>query len=215
MSRFLNHLALSIFVSLVVMSCGVENKEQGLSDYNAIKPVFESALSEFNANKLPHERGLFLKGSVDISQEGNKINVTFKESNAESFKVFYLQVKEGRPTIDAFYIEDASILYLRKGLVVHANGNSENYVFSLKDFDVRNNPQVAKLNLTTEYTGYGLGFIDNVDPSLKTVCSCTCESTLVVDPDITCNSGGRGATSCSQGDGTVSCGGGYYACCNC
>ena len=215
MARFLNHLALIAFVVLLGFGCEGNEKEQYLSDYNSIKPVLELALAEFNADKLPHERGLLQRGSVDISQEDNKIKILFKEGSSESFQLFYLQVKDDRPTIPASFIEDAGVLFLRRGLVVHSIDKGENYLFTLEDFEVRGNSHLAKFDFKSEYAGYGLGFLDNVDPSLKTVCNCTCESVLVIDPDITCDSGGRGATSCSQGDCSVSCGDGYYACCNC
>lgn len=42
--------------------------------------------------------------------------------------------------------------------------------------------------------------------------SCTCKS--VLEDEAPCQSGGSGSTSCSQGDCSVSCGGGHYACCN-
>jgi hypothetical protein len=214
MSRSLNYLTLTFFVVLVGLSCGVDKKEQRLSDYNVIKPVFELALSEFNANKLAHERGLLLKGSVDISQEENQINILFEENNQEVFKLFYLQVKEGLSAIDELFIGDASILYLRRGLVVHDNSSGENYIFSLQDFDVRSNSHLAPLDFIAESGGYGLGLMDNIDPSLKLDCRCTCEDALVVDPE-PCDAGGPGSSQCSKGDCTVSCNSGFYSCCNC
>ena len=42
--------------------------------------------------------------------------------------------------------------------------------------------------------------------------SCTCES--VYEPEKDCQSGGKGAISCSQGDCSVTCGSENYACCN-
>jgi hypothetical protein len=214
MARFLNYLIIIALFVLVGFSCESNQKEQYLSDYNSIKPVLELALSEFNAGKLPNERGFLQRGSVDISQEENKIKILFEERNSESFQLFYLQVKEDRPTIDASFIEDAGVLFLRRGLVVHSNDNGENYLFTLEDFEARGNSHLAKLDFMTEYAGYGLGFLDNIDPSLKVSCNCTCESALVLDPE-PCDSGGPGSVSCSQGDCSVSCNGGYYSCCNC
>ncbi|MEH0007561.1 MAG: hypothetical protein V6Z82_02430 [Flavobacteriales bacterium] len=188
-----------------------------------------------DASQIRHP--IYLKGNFESWISKRDELVVFTET-AQAKHLFVLQ---GAKKQSQTSIKDGikSLLFLQHCFIVElANGNR--LYFGVSKPEEKSIYNRMTRNDKVSFTGVGYGFgvihrwIGKEDPSyadintasLKDASSGSLGGTLVtslsspVDADCgSCDSGGAGATSCSSWSGSmggcsISCGGGYYACCS-
>lgn len=191
---------------------------------------FDKYITEYNIGKLNHEKGQVLKGRVHLNVTSDKFLVLWVEDNAQPDYVFFLQpyasIKVNK------IIEKGQVLIMPDYFLINDFNKNENTILKVPNAvlpDIYN-----KINLATQYEGYGLvrsldeknyqllknqystlstrdeEFENDIKPKAK-----CCHPTI--DAGTTgchgCDAGGIGSTSCSAGGLSVTCYSGFYACC--
>lgn len=118
------------------------------------------------------------------------------------------------------------VLYLKHGLVlINQNSGEKFYLGVPKPEEEKNRKAIAsKINFDKNITGHGLIYGTMTPEDFKDGLNKLKEESSIIEyfnnsgnnRSSSCTNGGVGSTSCSNGgDGcSVSCGSGYYACCN-
>lgn len=195
----------------------------------------QTLISDFNEEKLPHQRGKWIRGFVYMrSTDDQSIHIFIEnESMTKSTALFNLQTNGLKDALFEEEIKNAELLYLHKELVVNDLDSEKRYYFALSGKD----GVFFKGKKGEEIYGYGLAsttiehagnaatqrggginiYTGNPgNPSVLDGCACLSND---IDMGLSCNSGGVGATSCSGNYGpngsscSVTCSGATYACC--
>lgn len=203
-----------LIVMFLVVSC--EDQEISQTKYLDLDN-FNSLITDTDGESYTGEVTSFVTDS-------NEIVIKLKGT----INKLYVLQKEETPDELNLNNEKSQIIYLRNALVINAVSSSQIYYLGVNNQageKIRHRVK-TKVNLSQELFGYGLAQMDisdfteydfqkykSVYQSLAKVSGKSID-TLMQE----CNSGGPGSSSCSYSDPSggcsVSCNGGYYACCD-
>jgi hypothetical protein len=163
---------------------------------------------------------------VTIKKSGKTGIVIYVHGGEELPKSYFFLERNQETQLENTNIENCNIVFHGKSLMLTSKGVTT--VFALQDErQFRNNDKDI-------FLGYGLGLSTNrqvldildeslTDPTFPDIFGLTCGCALN-GSNTPCKDGGTGSTECSISDSTyagvsgggcsVSCGSGYYACCN-
>ena len=202
-----------IFLVVLFNSCS-NNENQPLNNEATNSLDLKRLVEDYNNKEFRTIPAIYFEGNIDfgISDE-NLVLLIGNSGNYES--AFKIQLKEGQlqnlknlkaGNYQLGYLVNELILSNEKTTLYFALDNLEKKLsINSDEYDVAGIIKWKKDNLKTR-KNLALKVVDEE-------ASCTCVSVLEQNPP-TCHSGGPGATQCSQGECSVSCGSGHYACCN-
>jgi hypothetical protein len=235
MNKKLNlFLFFSFLLLSIVISC---KKEEPRVDYQ-IKNA-KQIVDNYNAGKLPHDKGELLEGNIYMRGTNDNKIVVFVESNDLANNLAYLiHIENSEYNFYEETVENAQIIFMKECLIINSINDSACFLFKLKNY--QNSNDINQITFSKNIVGYGIGkhigfseelSINNINTEgaastrggpgtpISFAVECTCEDGT---DSPQCESGGPGASSCSTSvtsGGTtescsVSCTGLYYACCD-
>jgi hypothetical protein len=164
--------------------------------------------------------------AINITEDGHVAAYVKNDKRYEN-TLFALQMKDKPSFKSPILLDNCNVVVGKNYFIFSSKKTGNQVVFKLAEAQIKG--ELSKTAITFE--GYGL--IKNVNPkeyrNMTTITkglfpaigayNCKCEENGSKSP---CDSGGTGATDCSAGSGVagvstscqVSCGGGYFACCN-
>jgi len=181
--------------------------------------------------------GKRLDGSATLYYfSSGEILITIKsKTDVEIINKFILQTTKDEKVFTGIKkINNAEIIYLFDLVLLNDLDENKLTAYSVNSPTFSNTynniPQAVRTNITTTFTGFGLGYNNSIwetlnenislESSIHTLIHGLQNSTEDEDLGESCESGGTGATSCSisgcfDSSCSVSCGTGFYACCYC
>lgn len=216
-----NFIKICFFVFGVFVMSACSNESSGTQESNTkVKNNkeelnLEQLVNEYN-NSHRNIPAVFHTGNLDFGISEDALVVLV--GNENDYKKSY------RIQMNTISLENFSTLkggkfdlgYFGADLIIR---NGDKSIYFAIDGETKYN-KIAEAGDVYKVVGIGqnkMNFDENLSKSqvLKLVdesASCTCKP--VLEPTEDCKSGGSGSTSCSQGDCSVTCGSGNYACCN-
>jgi hypothetical protein len=196
-----NYFRQNVFLIITLMIFSCNDKNEVLKSNNLTEKQNEIVLRESATST-----------EIDVKFHHNHTNellITLNQKNNE-FKNYFIVQSETRFKRDLFINDSYSIVLNSNNLIL--SNNSRHIIFTLNDEKLNN----YNNNKTTNYISvYGISkrfsgdVVLNLDEKNKR------------QGELTCHSGGEGASECSSESGSplggncsVSCREGYYACCD-
>jgi hypothetical protein len=201
---------------------------------NQSKPVILDQVESTVKSIDPQGEYISADVSIKTNSEGDVIVLANTKDSANE-KMYVLQGGNGKPINKSF--KTAQVIYLTHLIIINSLENKERYYLGIskpEEKEVLSKlPEIYKSFFSSSTYGYGLvqmkGFLPNTinvfknnsDPfqDLYSYRGFVNDKSVnnLTEPEH-CDAGGAGATSCSKASGgyscSVSCGSGYYACCN-
>lgn len=213
MKNIVYYLFLS-FLCFASISCS--NDETNTKEPLEVSVNLEKMTREYNARQHRNIPAEYFENHVDFGL--SEQNLVLLVGNPGNYKTsFRIQMNEDYiKDLKSIQAGDFKIGYFGRDLVL-INGK-DIYYFTVDEEpnfkEIASNSNLFKVigitnwkNVQLKSSSKAMAF-NLVDEGA----SCTCEP--VLENQVPCKSGGTGSDACSQGDCSVTCSEGFYACCN-
>lgn len=219
---FISFLAIASIIFFQFHACSKDAAKQKFA-----VPDFEGFMSEYNIGKFEQDKAMILQGKIHLGVTKQNNLIIWAEGENSSNNILYLQTDE-KVTLNKT-IENGKILVTPAYFIVSASDGSEVYLYQNSSYKV--DDKFASLTPTRTFKGWGtirMGNKEIYDRLVSQSSNIATRNALIEDAEpickcvangdsASCTAGGTGSTSCSKsntsGNCTVSCSGGYYACC--
>ncbi len=203
---------LSMF--LVFYAC---NKTETVLDE---KVSLEKVLEDYNSDKDAVEKGEIISGKVLIQDINDATYIAvIKDENAPVHTSFFFQPGEGFDLLEE-EMNNGTALFLKDHILLRNNDTQAQYLISLSDG--KTTPHLSGFIADENLTAIGIGSTEvklrqeedvyrGIKIKIVEVGHCTC---IKNNAPKNCQAGGLGATSCTCCGCSVTCGAGYFACCD-
>ncbi len=142
--------SLTLFVFFTYSSCK-QNSEIIKKDYSL--DFATEIINNYNAGKLPHEKAIYKKASIEIVTTEKEIVLFVKEVNKQDQMYFLQQTPSNKRRNIRETIESAEILFFHRHLLVNSTEKDLRFYFSV---DEAIPSYLSNLNVGVISNGYGL-----------------------------------------------------------